>query len=208
MKYHVLALVSCLALANCTRPPSAPPPQSEPIGLDTLPADTSTDREFVRINSANPAENGPAQAPVKLHLFPSDAGSTPQEVVRRRLFGLLPAKKATPPPNPLSKAEEVPRKCKGCTFNMVAGNQTNQQVGKKGQLLGNGATNVENPKAPTNTAPGGSATDNTKQGQRGGAAASAPGATATATTEKAGFPYWVLAIPVVVYVGYRKFIAI
>jgi hypothetical protein len=134
MKYYILVLASCLALASCTRPPATTPPHSEPIGLDTPPADTSTDREFVRINSANPAENGPAQAPVKLHLFPSDAGSTPQEVVRRRLFGLLPAKKA-----PAAAVAGVPRKCKGCTFNLVAGNQT--VAGKKAQVAaGDGTT--------------------------------------------------------------------
>jgi hypothetical protein len=49
----------------------------------------------------------------------------------RRLFGLLPAKKP---------ASTALGKCKGCTFNLVAGNQTNQHVDKKGQLLGDGNT--------------------------------------------------------------------
>jgi hypothetical protein len=134
MKYYLIA--AALLLGSCTRPPATHPPQSEPIGLDTLPTDTSTDREFVRVNSANPAENGPAQAPVKLHLFPSDAGSTPQQVVRRRLFGLLPAKSA-----PAAAVAGVPRKCKGCTFNLVAGNQT--VAGKKAQVAaGDGAAVV------------------------------------------------------------------
>nr|GFD13901.1 hypothetical protein [Tanacetum cinerariifolium] len=55
----------------------------------------------------------------------------------RRLFGLLPAKAA-----PLSQVGGVgggvPRKCKGCTFNVVAGDQNN--VAKKGQALGAGAS--------------------------------------------------------------------
>ena len=39
-----------------------------------------------------------------------------------------------------------------------------------------------------------SATDNTKAGQKGGAAATAPNATASATTEKDGLPWWVFAL--------------
>jgi hypothetical protein len=205
MKYYLIA--ASLLLASCTRPPATTPPHSEPIGLDTPPADTSADREFVRVNAANPAENGPAQAPVKLHLFPSDAGSTPQEVVRRRLFGLLPAKKAL-----AATVAGLPRKCKGCTFNLVAGNQT--VAGKKAQVAaGDGATAsvIEKKAGPAQVASDSSTltyTDNTKAGQRGGAAATGQGATATATTEKAGFPYWVLAIPVVLYLGYRKFFTV
>lgn len=42
--------------------------------------------------------------------------------------------------------------------------------------------------APGSTA---SVADNRKAGQRGGAAATAPSATATATTKKAGVPWWV-----------------
>lgn len=51
--------------------------------------------------------------------------------------------KPTPPPNPLSQKEGMPRKCKGCTFNVVNGDQHNQQVGKKGQALGAGASNTQ-----------------------------------------------------------------
>jgi hypothetical protein len=38
-------------------------------------------------------------------------------------------------------ATQVPRKCKGCTFNVVAGNQTN--AAKKAQVLGDGASNTQ-----------------------------------------------------------------
>jgi hypothetical protein len=49
-----------------------------------------------------------------------------------------------------------------------------------------------------------SATDNTKAGQRGGAAATAPGAVATATT-KTGLSYWwLLLVPAVVVYWQRK----
>jgi hypothetical protein len=54
----------------------------------------------------------------------------------RRLFGLLPAKKPASPTAALGK-------CKGCTFNVAYGNQTNQQVGKNGQLLEQGASNTQ-----------------------------------------------------------------
>jgi hypothetical protein len=37
----------------------------------------------------------------------------------------------------------MPRKCKGCTFNVVAGDQHNQQVGKNAKLLGDGASNMQ-----------------------------------------------------------------
>jgi len=185
MKYLILGLAGLL-LANCTRPPVAPPPHSEPIGLDSFSADSTL-----------------AQNSIKLRLHADDSGYTSQQVVRRRLFGLLPSKAAP-------SVVGVPRKCKGCTFNLVAGNQTNAVVGKKATAaVGDGAsaTAVAKASAPVATSAG-DATDNTKVGQRGGAAATAPNATATATTEKAGFPWWVLSIPVVVYVGYRKFSAV
>lgn len=62
--------------------------------------------------------------------------------------------------------------------------------------IGNGsvATTITKPTAPVATGAG-SATDNTKAGQRGGAAATAPGAVATATTES-GLSYWWLLVPV------------
>ncbi len=167
MKY--LLFFCALLLASCARPNTPPPPKAEPIGLDS---------------------------PIKLRLHADDSGYTPSQVVRRRVFGLLPPKKvATSSSSPLSGREGVPRKCKGCTFNLVAGNQTNNTAGKKAtQAAGDGATATSVPKAsaPVATASG-DATDNTKAGQRGGAAATAPGATATATTTKPGF--WAAALP-------------
>jgi hypothetical protein len=66
---------------------------------------------------------------------------------KRRLFGLLPPKKAaTAAPGAILTAQnaaQLPRKCKGCTFNVVAGNQDNQHVAKNGQLLGAGASNTQ-----------------------------------------------------------------
>lgn len=59
---------------------------------------------------------------------------------------------------------------------------------------GSVATTITKPTGPVATGAGG-ATDNTKAGQRGGAAATAPGAVATATTES-GLSYWWLLVPV------------
>lgn len=99
MKYLFIALAAGIGLASCARPNTPPPPKAEPIGLDS---------------------------PIELRLHANDSGYTPSQVVRRRLFGLLPPKAA-----PLPEVAGVPRKCKGCTFNLVTGNQTNSTVGKK-----------------------------------------------------------------------------
>jgi hypothetical protein len=103
----------------------------------------------------------------------------------RRLFGLLPAKKP-------ASASAALGKCKGCTFNVAYGNQTNSVTGKKGNsATGDGATAtaIDKVKAPTALGDSASATDNTKQGQRGGAGASGKNAKAEATTVKPKFPW-------------------
>jgi hypothetical protein len=195
MKYYVLALVSCLALASCTRPPATTPPHSEPIGLDTAPPFDTTgygpDREFVRVDVPDSVtvSRPPTFLDKVLHRTPKPWKVAP--VVAHQ-------------PINIGKRSNV-------SVYYGTANVNNNTVGKKGTgAAGEGAvaTVVEKPKAPTNTGAGGTVTDNAKQGQRGGAAASAPGATATATTEKAGFPYWVLAIPVVLYLSYRKFFTV
>lgn len=56
------------------------------------------------------------------------------------------------------------------------------------------ATTVSKPRGPVATAEGAVASDYTKQGQRGGAAASGAGAVATATTTKGGLPWWLYAL--------------
>jgi hypothetical protein len=50
---------------------------------------------------------------------------------------------------PRTNATQVPRKCKGCTFNTVAGDQTN--AAKKATVQAEGATNVGKAKAPVAT---------------------------------------------------------
>jgi hypothetical protein len=111
---------------------------------------------------------------------------------KRRLFGLLPAKKpASASETQLATAQnatQMPRKCKGCTI--VYGNAT--VAGKKAQVAagdGTTATNIGKAKGPTAVGDSASAIDNTKQGQRGGSGASGPGAHATATTVKPKFPW-------------------
>jgi hypothetical protein len=56
-----------------------------------------------------------------------------------RLF--LPGVPKKPVSAGVANATQVPRKCKGCTFNVVAGNQTN--AAKKAQALGDGASNTQ-----------------------------------------------------------------
>jgi hypothetical protein len=178
MKCYILALASCLAIASCTRPPATHPPQSEPIGADALPAQLDS----IVI----------ARAPSALDKL---LGRTPK-----------PWKVA-----PIVAHQPVSLGTKS-TVNMYYGAVTN--AGKKAQVAaGEGAVaSVVGKKAgPAVVASDSSTltyTDNTKAGQRGGAAATGQGSTATATTEKAGFPYWVLAIPVVLYLGYRKFFTV
>jgi len=88
---------------------------------------------------------------------------------------------------------------------------TTNTAGKKA-AAGAGATTLTKPDAPVATAAG-DAVDNTKAGQRGGAAATGAGATATATTQKAGWPWWlyVLLAGLVGYAcvrGYKRFTAV
>jgi hypothetical protein len=66
------------------------------------------------------------------------------------------------------------------------------------------ATSIGKAKGPTAVGDSATATDNTKQGQRGGAGASGPGASATATTEKTGWPWWVWPVAAAVAYGSYK----
>jgi hypothetical protein len=125
MKY---LLFFCALLASCARPPVAQPPHSEPIGADALTPNDSL-----------------AQVPIDFKMHAADSGSTPQEALRRRVFGLLPPKKVASSPQNVASDNltgyKLPRKCKGCTFNLVTGNQTNSTAGKKATLAaGDGAT--------------------------------------------------------------------
>jgi hypothetical protein len=124
----------------------------------------------------------------------------------RRLFGLLPAKSDSKPAA-VRTASELPRKCKGCTFNVVAGNQTNQHVAKNGQLLGDGASNTQTGKksGAVIKADSGATVYNaeTKKGQ----AAAGQGITQE-QPRSAGFSWWwVVVAGAACYLGYKKFIA-
>lgn len=81
-------------------------------------------------------------------------------------------------------------KCKGCTFNIVAGDQTNSQTAKKGQSATGPAaalTNVEHARAPVTTGPG-NATDQRKATQAAASSGSGPiGQTMPAPPPKRGF---------------------
>lgn len=181
MKY---ALFLCLLLGGCgTHRKLAPaaPPQSEPIGA-ALPAG---DTEFIRTDSDNPAENGPSRSNVVVQpgrsLLDKVLGRNPQPYT-------LPA---------------VPAKVgKKSTVNVYYGPATvsTTTVAKKATAAtaeGATATAIDKAKGPTAIGDGAAAQDYTKQGQRGGAAASGAGATATATTVKPGLPWGRIAAGVV-----------
>lgn len=184
MKY--LALACALLLGSCARhSPHTAAPKSEPIGAIQPPVDT----EFVRINSANPAENGPSRPGVLVQ---------PPRNLLDKITGRTPPAQYYPPGTPVF----VKGNKNTLTVNNVTGGQSNNTAGKNavagtgatggkadGPVAGTGgtATAIEKAKAPVGTGTG-DVTDNTKQGQRGGAAASAPGATATATTIKPPTP--------------------
>jgi hypothetical protein len=92
------------------------------------------------------------------------------------------------------------------TINNVGHSQSNTSstTGKKGtSATGDGATTtaIDKVKAPTAVGDSAAATDNTKAGQRGGAAAIGKDATATATTIKPKFP-WAYVIGGVVCFGF------
>lgn len=104
------------------------------------------------------------------YLVPAPVGSTPRQ---RRQWQKAQAAN-------LARAGVLPAKLKNSSLATGAGAV---------------ATTVTRPRAPVATGAG-HATDNTKAGQRGGAAATAPDAVATATTES-GLSYWWLLVPVV-----------
>jgi hypothetical protein len=185
MKAYLL-LAASLALASCATHKHL----TQPLAPASLPTSGGRDE------AARPNGVIVAREPSALDKL---LGRTPKPWVVQPIVASRPIDIGNGP---------APRKCKGCTFNLVNGNQT--VAGKKANLAAGAnavATTVGKVKAPTAIGDSAAAVDNTKAGQRGGAAAMAPGATATATTEKAGFPWWLLAIPVVAFVGYRKFIA-
>ena len=103
------------------------------------------------------------------YLVPAPVGSTPRQ---RRQWQKAQAAN-------LARAGVLPAKLKNSSLATGAGAV---------------ATTITKPTGPVATGAG-SATDNTKAGQRGGAAATASGAVATATTES-GLSYWWLLVPV------------
>jgi hypothetical protein len=90
-------------LASCAHPKTQPPPRAEPIGLDTPPVGLGTTP--LKMVVARPAS-----------MFDKLLGRTPKPWVVQPI---------TAHRSPDIGNGPVPRKCKGCTFNVVAGNQTN-----------------------------------------------------------------------------------
>ncbi|QIX61873.1 hypothetical protein HER32_12040 [Hymenobacter sp. BT18] len=115
----------------------------------------------------------------------------PDSLPKRRLFGLLPAKKpaAAVPGYTFGKKSTV-------IIQTGTGNTAATATKPGTMATGTEATAVDAGKAraPVQTGTANQATDNTKAGQRGGAAATAPGASAEATNKGGGTPWWVYAV--------------
>jgi hypothetical protein len=127
MRTYLLLAVG-LALASCTTTKPKPPLQAEPIGLDTPPAGLGTTPPQMVV--ARPAS-----------MFDKLLGRTPKPWVVQPITAHRAPDIGNGP---------VPSKCKGCTFNMVTGNQTNAE--KKAQVLGDGASVKGDTKAKGNAA--------------------------------------------------------
>jgi hypothetical protein len=128
MRTYLLLAVG-LALASCTTTKPKSPPPAEPIGLDTAPL-TDLGTTPPQMVVARPAS-----------MFDKLLGRTPKPWVVQPI---------TAHRSPDIGNGPVPRKCKGCVFNQVAGNQTNAD--KKAQVLGEGASVKGDTKAKGNAA--------------------------------------------------------
>lgn len=220
----LLCLLALLASCATTKPlstrladaqnaksygPAAPAP-AESAGAPR--AEPGSPADFIRrIFQGHPPvvqlelEAAPDSLPF-VHVAKSPQKPTP----KRRLLGLLPPKKADTAAAghmlTAQNATQMPRKCKGCQILIQNGDgntSTQASTAKKGQTLGDGASNVEKAKAPvaTNAA---TAQDYTKQAQRGGAAASGAHAQASATKESGWLWWlWLLLVGVVGTIIYR-----
>jgi hypothetical protein len=136
MRYLLLAC-SSLLLASCVAQHQLTPqrpPKPEVISLLTPPADAtaSTAPYEATPSSIAPPLGFDARGKVRIQAERKEA-----RVLRRwhRQFKRDAARTKVGP------AAGVPNKCKGCTFNLVAGNQTNAE--KKAQVLGDDATNTQ-----------------------------------------------------------------
>jgi hypothetical protein len=173
MKY--LALACALLLGSCAgRKPAPPAQKSEPIGA----AAPATDKEFVRINSGNPAENGPSRPGVVVQ---------PSRTILDKLMGRTPKPQYYPAGTPVTTGKKAT-----VTIYNAPATVTTTTVGKKATAAtgeGATATAIDKAKGPTAIGDSATATDNTKAGQRGGGAAIGAGSTATATTVKPPKPW-------------------
>lgn len=173
MKY--LALACALLLGSCARHKPSPTPHAEPIGVILPPGD----KEFVRINSDNPNENGPSRQLDSVVV-------KPRRTVLDKILGRTP--------KPYVSDNHVGNIGKKSTVNIYHGpaTVTTTTVGKKATAAtaeGATATSIGKAKGPTAIGDSASAIDNTKAGQRGGAAATGDGSHAEATTVKPPTPW-------------------
>jgi hypothetical protein len=141
---------------------------------------------------------------------PDSAVVTPRRTVLDKVLGREPK-----PYTVKSTALNVGKKSTVAVYYGPA-TVTTTTVGKKATAAtaeGAIATTVGKVKAPTAIGDSATATDNTKAGQRGGAAAIGKDASATATTQKSGWPWWLYVLLVgggglLVYRGYKRFFTV
>lgn len=159
-------------------------------------------------DSASRADTAPHTPKWAVAVPPAKLDSIVVEPHRTLLDKLLGRK-----PEPYTVGAAPVRVGKKSTVNIfhAPATVTTTTLGKKATgAVGAGATATTIGKAKGPTAVGDSAiaTDNTKAGQRGGAAATAPHATATTTTQKSSWPWWAYVLLIgaggfLIYRGYK-----
>lgn len=191
MKY--LALACALLLGSCARHKPSPAPHAEPIGVILPPGDT----EFTRINSDNPAENGPARPGVVVQ---------PPRTMLDKLTGRTPKPQYYPLGTPVTTGKKA-------TVTIYNAPATVTTVGKKATAAtGEGATVIAPAKkaGPVVVADSGAVVQlaTSKKGP-----AAAAGHDATATVEESGWPWWLWVVLVggsgfLIYRGYKRFFSV
>lgn len=144
--YLIGTWVILLACFGCRT--SRPVAVTQPLPMDmyTKPQNVDTSRTHVQgvntsANAQKPAEN-PAEKGVRPGLIKRIFSANKSEAHS------LPGAETHP------NTTQIPRKCKHCIINEVAGNQTNSSNGKKGLSTtgdGSNTTKIEKPKAPVAT---------------------------------------------------------
>jgi hypothetical protein len=151
MRTYLLA-AACLALASCAAQKALPQyteaqKQAQRENISYWQPDTA--------HPATPPHAEPRMKPSFSSILPSinerkikEPENKTAPVALKGLFSFLKGRKATKE-TVQNSPYPAPKKCKGCVFNTVAGDQSN--AGKKATVLAEGATNIGKAKAPVAT---------------------------------------------------------